>query len=77
MTVENESAYQAGVGAGNAVGEDGNKSQHNYRTSPAFRESLPCTCHERSPCRVCIAWHEHYVYTRAAVKAFKEIAGHE
>jgi hypothetical protein len=43
------------------------KSKFDY-TSPA------CTYHERRPCWVCVAWHEHYRHTRAAVKALDAIA---
>jgi hypothetical protein len=64
-------------GAGIASsGKDGNKPQHNYRTSPALRESLPCTCHEHKwrPCRVCVAWLQNYEHTRAAARALDGIA---
>jgi hypothetical protein len=75
MASQGEGAHRAGAGARTAIfGADGNKSRHNYKVSSAFQESLPCTCHERRPCRVCTAWHEHYVHTQAALKALDAIA---
>jgi hypothetical protein len=62
------------TGAGTTDLGSGNKSHLDYKVSPAFGESLPCTCHERRPCGVCTAWHEHYRHTQAAVKALEAIA---
>jgi hypothetical protein len=75
MNSGNERARLGARALRDAVSEaDGNKSQRNYKVSSAFQESLPCTCHERRPCRVCTAWREYYRYTRAAIKALDAIA---